>query len=144
MNDIKHIGFTGTRNGMTKAQHDRVMTELDRLTGGSDQVVGHHGDCVGADAQFHAMLRLHWGRAVIVGHIPTNQSDRAFCTFDETRDPLPYMKRNQRIVDAADVIIATPPTMEPQDRGGTWRTVGLARKAKKPIVVVLPDGSVMS
>jgi len=140
---VMHVGFTGTRHGMTDAQRNRVLVELGRLTSGVFRVVGHHGDCVGADAEFHELLLANWDGAYIVGHIPTNDSDRAFCAFDEARPPLPYMRRNAEIVKAANVMIAAPPTMEPQERGGTWRTIGLARKAKKDLVVVLPDGSVM-
>jgi hypothetical protein len=32
--------------------------------------------------------------------------------------------------------------MEEQDRGGTWRTIQMARKAGRELVVVWPDGSI--
>lgn len=139
---MRHIGFTGTRYGMTDVQRMRVVLEVERFADDSLGVVGHHGDCVGADAQFHEIVRVLPG-GYLVGHLPVNESDRAFCTFDEVRQALPYMKRNAQIVAAANVMIAAPFEMTEQDRGGTWRTIGMARRAKKSLVIVLPDGSVM-
>ena len=43
------IGFTGSRKGMTGEQAAVVMRLLLSAT------EGHHGDCVGADEQFHEM-----------------------------------------------------------------------------------------
>jgi hypothetical protein len=39
-------------------------------------------------------------------------------------------------------MLAAPYVPTEQTHGGTWRTIGLARKAKKPLVIVLPDGSI--
>lgn len=136
---MNHIGFTGTRNGMTDAQKATVDEIIAREVCG-DLTVAHHGDCIGADADFHELARGQ-GLAVI-GHIPVDSSHRAFCKFDEERAPLPYMKRNAAIVWESDLMIAAPPTMEELAYGGTWRTVGLARKAKRLLAIVLPDGSV--
>lgn len=136
---MNHIGFTGTRHGMTEAQKVAV-TEIVRAEVRADLTVAHHGDCRGADADFHAIARAE-GLAV-VGHIPSINTDRAFCQFDKEHAPLPYMKRNAQIVAASDLMIATPPTMEELSYGGTWRTIGLARKAGKPLAIVLPDGAV--
>lgn len=132
------IGFTGTRHGMTAAQRRAVASIIDE----AGVVTAHHGDCVGADADFHELVRRDSSGNRIVGHLPVNESDRAFCQFDEVREPLPYMRRNAEIVKAADVMIATPYEAEQQPRGGTWRTVEMARKAKKPLALVLPDGMV--
>jgi hypothetical protein len=136
---MKRIGFTGTRYGMTDAQLERVTLEVDlRARFG---IEGHHGDCIGADAQFHGVVR-RLADSRIVLHPPTNQEHRAFCVADETRPQFPYMKRNRNIVDLADLMIAGPCEMQEQARGGTWRTVQLARKAKRPLIVVWPDGTV--
>ena len=140
MSNAIHIGFTGTRNGMTPAQLVSVHRVLCERTDGHE-VTAHHGDCLGADAEFHRMVRSD-PTAWIVGHLPVNDTDRAFCDFDEVRNPLPYMKRNTMIVRAADIMIAATPTMEELEYGGTWRTVGLARNAKKPLAICYPDGSV--
>jgi len=39
------------------------------------------------------------------------------------------------------LMLAAPRDMTEQEHGGTWKTIGMARKAKKPLVIVFPDGS---
>lgn len=51
------IGFTGTQNGMTKAQKSQLWNSVTDLTPSS--IGGHefrHGDCVGADEQAHLIV----------------------------------------------------------------------------------------
>lgn len=139
---MRHVGFTGTRYGMSPAQQTVVAQALDRLVSGEPAAtfIAHHGDCVGADAQFHDLTRLRGFRTV--GHLPIDDTHRAFCQFDEVRDPLPHMKRNRAIVAESDVVIATPFDMEEKTVGGTWKTIGFARQAKKPLAIVWRDGIV--
>lgn len=142
---IPHVGYTGTRFGMTDEQCRAVTVCAERHTTDDYFVVGHHGDCEGGDEEFHEILSM-LPNSWIVGHLPVIQTDRAFCTFDEERAPLPYMRRNVEIVRAAHVMIAgprdpSPPTSGPI--GGTWRTIELTRKAKKPLYLCLPDGSII-
>ena len=94
---MKHLGFTGTRNGMTSAQRQVV----ERMLENGGVFTAHHGDCVGADADFHELVRADADGNVIVVHPPLNDSDRAWCIGDEKREPLSYMKRNAQIVAAA-------------------------------------------
>jgi outer membrane protein insertion porin family len=51
------------------------------------------------------------------------------------------LDRNRAIVDSCDVLIACPKGPEEQ-RSGTWATVRYARKQKKRIVIIWPDGEV--
>ena len=135
---MKRVGFTGTRNGMTEAQKEAVRRELR----GADTF--HHGDCVGADAEAHRIARVQ--RIPVVIHPPVDQAHRAFCEdYDGMHPQKTHFARNRDIVDACDVLIATPwQTREPvPSKGGTWYTVGYARKKQKPIVIVWPDGSIL-
>lgn len=124
---------------MSEAQKQQVRRLVEREVE-IDLTVAHHGDCIGADVDFHAIAR-ECGLAV-VGHIPVIEEHRAFCEFDDERAPLTYMKRNAQIVAESDVVIATPFESTEQSRGGTWRTVQLARKAKRHLFIVWPDGRV--
>jgi hypothetical protein len=151
---MRHIGFTGTRRGMTDEQMSAVnrviMDCVTRWASSIAPMTAHHGDCVGADAEFHGFVARRGFH--IVGHLPVDEQHRAFCRFDETREPLcrfdetreprTHMQRNRQIVTAADVMIATPSEMVEQERGGTWATIRMTRKAGKPLAVVLPDGFV--
>ncbi len=52
------------------------------------------------------------------------------------------MRRNADIVRESNIMIAAPFEETEQERGGTWRTIGMARKAKKPLAIVWRDGRV--
>lgn len=139
---MTHIGFTGTRRGMTFMQRHRVngLVWRGRADKGSE---AHHGCCEGADTEFHAIsydagYRLH-------GHPPKNPVYRARLTFrlsDILHPEKPYLERNRDIVDACEVLIAAPGEDEEQLRSGTWSTVRYGRKAGRCIIIVRPDGSV--
>jgi hypothetical protein len=94
-----------------------------------------HGDCVGADAQAHAMAKADGFRVVI--HPPSDDSKRAFCQGDAVLAPPPYLVRNRRIVDASGVLVATPQGDE-ELRSGTWSTVRYARKIRRAIKIIAP------
>lgn len=134
------IGFTGTQEGTTKEQRATLAMLLTKL--GLAQSYGH-GDCTGADAEFHQTLRdLFGAKAHIVGHIPDNDSRRAFCDFDEYRAARPYLKRNENIARENDIVIACPKEATEQQRSGTWTTVRRARDAGKALHIILPDGKI--
>jgi hypothetical protein len=130
------IGFTGTQRGMTDAQWATLWRLLCARSGEL-----HQGDCIGADEQ-----AAHGARAAgfrVIGHPHTVTFRRAFFPADETREPLPYLERNHAIVDWCAEIIATPGEAIEQLRSGTWATIRYARKKRRPLHVILPDGSVV-
>lgn len=141
-----HVGFTGTRHGMRSVQMSSLMSVvLSHVEHGTSlryygsRCVAHAGDCLGADAEFARYARsIAW---ITVCHPPTDPTHRAFCDYDETREPLTHMRRNREIVREATLMLATPYEMSEQLRGGTWATIRMARKAKKPLIIVYPDGS---
>ena len=55
--------------------------------------------------------------------------------------PLDYLSRNKKIVEAATYMIAAPESEETL-RSGTWSTIRYSIKLKKPLYIVMPDGSV--
>ena len=137
------IGFTGTRNGMTETQKRSVSflvsQVLARCTRANDPVMGLHGDCLGADADFDAICR-HLG--VMTGCRPcTFENMRANTPAEELAEPVRPMERNRAIVADATVMIACPPNRERIKSGsGTWATIGFAEKAGKPLAICWPDG----
>lgn len=135
-----HVGFTGTQVGMTQQQIVKVVLVLTNL---GRALWAHHGDCVGADAQFHEICRSHGFVAGITGHIPDNDKKRAFCQFDVEAEPREYLVRNRDIVNVSDVMIATPRQAVNQPVGsGTWYTIRYTRRQGKPLALVLPSGEV--
>lgn len=130
------IGFTGTREGMTDAQKEAVRDLLIKFT----PEWAHHGDCVGADADFHQICRDLGIR--VKGHPPIKPDYRAYCQFDESNVPKAYYARNRDIVAESDLLLATPKETHQQPKGGTWYTVGYSQTVKKSRIIVWPDGEV--
>ena len=132
------IGFTGTQKGMTDEQKLTVMKLLKNRPAGSELEL-HSGDCIGADKDFVDIL--DWSLFTTkIGHIPDNDSKRAFCKYNTERTPKPYLVRNHDIVDESDILIATPGEFKEQLRSGTWATIRYAQKKGKKIVIVWPNG----
>lgn len=123
-----HIGFTGTRHGMTTAQRAHVVVLVDVHRGITTDLVAHHGDCVGADSQFHAIVRGCPGARIVLHPGPLSEHS-AGCDGDERLPPAQPMRRNWAIVAASTIMIAAPLEHEPQRRGGTWATIRMAMKA---------------
>lgn len=134
------IGFTGTQHGMTLDQGRQVLAILKDSHG--IQYFGH-GGCIGADIQAHKIARS-LGISVRVWP-PINKSKFAWdCMKDADRvEPADeYLLRNNKIAFFTDKLIATPRSREEEMRSGTWATVRYARKYRKHIYLILPDGSV--
>jgi hypothetical protein len=102
----KRVGFTGTSRGMTEAQRGAAaaLREL------GDVAEAHHGDCVGADAEFHALCQ-NLGIPVVI-HPPSDPKKRAHCQGGQVLPERPYLDRNRAIVDAGDVLLAAPAEQE--------------------------------
>lgn len=133
------LGFSGSRAGMANLQIGSVLDVLWDLPSKITEL--HHGDAIGADHQMHLIIREHFSSVIITAHPCNIASQRAYCGADKWEGPLPPLERNSNIVAACAVLLATPAEAEEVMRSGTWATVRRARKAGKPIVIVLPDGS---
>lgn len=138
--DNATIGFTGTRSGMTDMQKE-VVTRiikgfLEELT-----LTGLHGDCVGADEDFHNICRK--ADFKVLQRPCTFVNLRANTDAVAISEPTNPMARNQEIVNDCTFLLACPPTQEELQRSGTWATIRMGRRAKKQVIIVYPDGSVV-
>lgn len=135
-----HIGFTGTQEGMTLEQKNAVSDIL-RIVSPSH---AHHGDCIGADKDFHDLCRSI--RSIyVIGHPGVDKygrsPKRAHCVTDENEAELPYLERNAVIVNKSQLVIATPKGYEEELRSGTWSTIRRARRFNRTVFIIYPDGS---
>lgn len=129
------VGFTGTQVGMAPRQRSAFAEELSSLSGSF-----HHGDCVGADEEAHAIARgTGWW---IVVHPPLNPAKRAWCQGDVILPAKDYLPRNHDIAAVTEILLATPKTMREELYSGTWATVRYARKLGRPVRIIWLDGSV--
>lgn len=137
------VGFTGTRKGMTSAQRSAV----------EQWVLSHqkwsalaHGACVGADedaAQIFYDDRGMFGPKPIFAcpsTITGLTSKAALTLSDEVLPARPPLERNHNIVNMADVLLACPKGTGEERRSGTWATIRYARRLKRPVVIVWPNG----
>ena len=150
-----NIGFTGTQQGMTDSQKNTVKELIVKIQETTDKVTLHHGDCVGSDADAHA-IASSLGCSIII-HPPLNPVKRAFCIKESVvidkrssalreengeinivLPPKDYLDRNHDIVDSTEAIIVCPFDSVEQLRSGTWATWRYAKKKGKPIFLVLP------
>lgn len=134
----KHVGVSGTKEGMTKKQRIMFRDLLYRTTNEGDFL--HHGDCVGVDELSHEIaeeLKLK-----IVIHPPENDKLRAFCDGynNMVKPPKSYLKRNWDIVTACEEIFIIPKEYNEILRSGTWATYRYAKKLLKDITIIYPNG----
>lgn len=121
------VGFTGTQAGMSQHQKEQFVLKMLEL----NPTQFHHGDCIGADAEAHDIVREFFPNVRIVGHPPDSDKKRAFKKCDEYRECLPYLERNHNIVDETDFLIGSPKQDEEELRSGTWATIRYSRKRNK-------------
>ena len=140
MSVVRDIGFTGTQRGMT-AEQVATVRRLLAMAAVTGPIIGHHGDCIGADAQFHDLVReLRDQFAKITVHPPTDPAKRAWRDGDVILPPAPYLERNHTIVDMSYILLATPGEPAERVRSGTWSTVRYARKVRRRHIVITPNG----
>ena len=130
------LGMTGSREGMS----EKALDVLKEFMTSNEVEECHHGDCVGADIEFHNLSK-ELNKYIII-HPPNKTYLRSYCKGDESRDPLSYLDRNHYIVDETDMLIAFPKEDKEVWRSGTWSTIRYARKQGKRVYIVYPSGEV--
>lgn len=133
------VGFTGTRLGAAPKQwkeFDGIFAAL--LAKGVHSFV--HGFCIGADTIASQKARaagLH-----IIGRPGPYGELTGAAEYDELMPPEPHLKRNRKIVDQSDIMLAMPAGGTERMAGGTWYTIEYARKRNKPLYIIFPDSRV--
>lgn len=137
------VGFSGSRDGLTDAQRrslEKLLLEIDE-DGVIEEVA--HGDCVGADEDFHCLAKKLLPNASVVIHPPANSALRAFCIGTEIREEKSYNIRNAEIVRESDIVIACPQTAISKPHSGTWNVVNMTRKYGRNLFIIHNDGSIV-
>lgn len=137
-----HIGFTGTRRGMSPRQKSRVFGLLQHL----QPTRFHHGDCIGADDeagliayQLHIPIELHPPiKEVFRAHAERGVTAGGIVRINPPKD---YYKRDRAIVIATSILIATPLGNGGSRTGGTWYTVDYATGKKHDTITCYTNGN---
>lgn len=140
------IGFTGTRDKVTRIQKERLAAFLynmslhryDRL---------FHGGAENADEEAHNLAQQF---SYSIEIFPCN-GDRRHYWLDRkvkngeatlihaTNKPL---DRNRVIAERCNYLVAVPYQMDEIQRSGTWATVRYAREKRKSLTIIFPDGTI--
>ena len=135
---IDVVAVTGTRGGCTQEQKNSLKSLLHRVA--PSTLV--HGDCLGVD-QEAGVLAIEEG--IRVHLYPSTLSEfRAHSDGVVIEDPSPPLYRNKRMVDSVQLVLAVPSTYKNVTRSGTWYTVRYARKQGVPVILLYPNGEVLS
>ena len=129
------LGFTGTRKGLSLYQVNQLKLLLAELK--PTRCI--HGDCVGADAMFHDLVRECCPTADILIWPSDLETQRAFKKGDIVQLPAPPLTRNHMIVIDSDHMIACPGGTVEVLRSGTWSTIRDAKKWKKKLSIIYPS-----
>lgn len=135
------LGFTGSRHEPTFEQKLFIRRNI------YDATELHHGCCVGSDHEAHVCAAGLKTQPTIWLHPPIDEKLMVPLSDLLTRGGIhalgakPYHARNRDIVDACDVLIATPDGPR-RPHSGTWYTIDYAREQKVPVVVCPPDGTI--
>jgi hypothetical protein len=136
------VGVTGSR-AIPYGRHTLVDDALFALD--PQRVLVVTGGCIGVDHQAAVMAESF----DMLGHavLPPNRRlvapdwDDYVATYEEIpAGPDGYRRRNQRVVDLADRLLAFPlyPEQHPQSRrSGTWQTIRMAQRRGIPVDVHL-------
>ena len=126
------VGFTGTRQGMSQHQKEQFVLEMLKL----NPTEFHHGDCIGADAEAHDIVREFFPNIRIIIHPPISVKLRAFKKGNEYKDSESYISRNHNIVDTVEYMFGAPKSNNEELRSGTWATIRYTKKINKTITVL--------
>jgi hypothetical protein len=145
-----HLGFSGTRYGMTTKQK-QVFGDYIAIV---DPVTFHEGSCIGSD--YEAVIMAYRYRSSknkdlkLIAHPPIDTKLKAdFSQYDEIREPLRHFARNRAIVHETGILVATPydspmTLMEIKGSlGGTWHTVNYAIKRGRVTHIIMPSGIIL-
>jgi len=131
------VSFTGTQDGMTSPQRWRVIS----LLAETNAREFHHGDCVGADEEASGLAKAEHYKVHVHPASDVAPRKRAHSYADHVHEAKPALKRNTDLATVCTVLIATPKEYEEVVRSGTWSTIRRAKKLKREIYIVFPDGS---
>lgn len=132
------LGFTGTRAGLTTQQSIALVYILSRIE--KQLVKIRHGDCKGADNEFHDIC-VRCGMYDLLELHPCNLANqRAFNKAPKIHKPKPPLARNRDIVLSSDLLFVCPKEDKEIIRSGTWATYRESIRQNKSSILFPPKG----
>ena len=135
----RSFAFTGTRKGLTPAQHASLQRVLEQLHA-EGFTVAHNGSAIGAD--YEAALLCRSVGFHIIAHPSNIVTATARIPFDETHAVTGARQRDRDMIHAAELLVACPVREEEDVSSGTWYTIRYAQKQNLPVKFIWPNGAV--
>jgi len=135
------VGFLGTTNGMTTKQYNAVSKYIMSLKPNSGFDF-HHGQCIGADKQFHDIIYNNTMATIII-HPPYEKKDVFEVKVNRRIIFLPpksYLIRNMEIVLASEFLISAPSGMKDIMKSDVWTALKFAKSKMIDFIAILPNG----
>lgn len=133
MTTYERISITATRAGMTAQQKHTFTRKLQEWKA----VTLIHGDCIGGDADSHAIAK---GLGMRTEAYPcTISNQRAHCNADFIAEPAAPLTRNRTIVRKGEILVGIPRLDKEEQRSGTWSTLRYGM-GMRPVYIIWPDG----
>jgi predicted Rossmann fold nucleotide-binding protein DprA/Smf involved in DNA uptake len=137
------VGFSGTAGEMTRPQRAALTAFFINRVVEKDSIV-FHGGCVGVDQYVHSLCLKH---GVLVEVFPSVKHDHWFVpagsySWGRVHEAMLPLERNHVIAEVPARLVAVPETETMVLRSGTWATVRYALKANRPVILILPNGSI--
>lgn len=138
-------GFTGTSAGLAILQEGRLVSYMTDLFYSPESInIAVHGGCDGGDDAFHEIC-VKLGVPIEIFPSP-KQAQKSWPGDNVLVHPVTPgtpLNRNHKIVARATQMVACPWEEVEQIRSGTWATVRYTRAARKPLVMIYPNGSIV-
>lgn len=132
------LAFTGTQKGLTEEQQAALKRHMLRFRDHGIEWF-RNGDCIGADEEAAQTWTGMGGRIHL--HPGDNRRKRAMLAADREESPAPNLTRNRTMVDGSHALIACPAGFREELRSGTWATIRYARKHRRPVTIIWPNGT---
>jgi len=130
------VGFTGTRqiDKISEARLSMLATLLELHSLDYDGAIVIHGCAYGTDTFCHERCLQY--NIPIIGR-PSISGNSNLTGFEKLYPPEAPLKRNKKIVDDCDILIALPINKNVEElRSGTWSTIRYAKSKGKKIIII--------
>lgn len=136
-------GFTGTSAGLQEVQVYALTGFVIRQSSRDTDFRAVHGGCDGGDDVFHNIC-MNLGIPIEVYPSP-KQANKTWPGENVIVHPITPgtpLNRNHKIIARATQMVACPWEEVEKIRSGTWATVRYTRTARKPLVMIYPNGTI--
>ncbi len=145
------IGFIGTLKGFNEKQSETYTGLLRKFRQKYDYIEYHSGDCKGGDELSFSMIIKYEIADKIEIHPPGADHIRINLLNNEKyklpsdiktkiRDTRPFSEIPIDITEQCDALIVLPNDTSERSESDLWRAVRYARKSKKNIFIIYPNG----